>query len=158
MKELNPTTARAAAALFIALSVGASLMSESIAATAPANDASRLSSQYSGWAGGKANADAIVNGLATGSSITLVTAGPGSTKQIAGFMPQSRMSPEEISAALAAAQKNLSRLGISHPTADQIQAALIGGEVTLASGRSRMVQGSVALRQPEASTSQVVSR
>jgi hypothetical protein len=67
------------------------------------------------------------------------------------------MSPEEVSTALASAKSTLARLGVRQPSADQIQAALVGGEVALPSGKTRLVQGSVALRQ-EPTISPVAAR
>lgn len=128
-----------------------------MAASAPAADASRLSSQYATWAGSKSNAESLVSGLRNGSSVTLVTVNPDNTKSIAGFTAQTRMSPEEVSAALASAKSSLARMGIRQPSADQIQSALVGGEVTLPSGKTRLVQGSVALRN-EPTLSPVAAR
>ena len=122
-----------------------------------ADDSSRLASQYASWAGGKSNADSLVRGLRTGSSITLVTVSPDRTRSIAGFTAQTQMSPAEVSAALASAKSTLARLGVRQPSADQIQAALVGGEVTLPTGKTRLVQGSVALRQ-EPTLSPVAAR
>ena len=104
---------------------------------------SDLSSQYANWAGGKSNADSLVNGLQSGKSVMLTTLNPNNTRSLAGFTPPAPMSPEEVSAALAKARSTLASLGIKQPSADQIQAALIGGEVELGNGRARMVQGSV---------------
>jgi hypothetical protein len=106
-------------------------------------NASSLSSQYSSWAGGKSNADSLVNGLQSGKTVMLVTQGPNNTRSLAGFTPPAPMSPEEVGSALAKARSTLSSIGIRQPSADQIQAALIGGEVELGNGRTRMVQGSV---------------
>lgn len=117
-----------------------------MATAVSSGDASRLSSQYATWAGSKSNADSLVSGLRNGSSVTLVTVNRDRTRTIAGFTAQTRMSPEEVSAALASAKSSLSRMGIRQPSADQIQSALIGGEVTLPSGKTRLIQGSVALR------------
>ena len=47
-------------------------------------------------------------------------------------------------------------MGISRPTAEQIQAALIGGEVTLPSGAAAQMRGAVAARG--AGPSQVAGR
>jgi hypothetical protein len=113
-------------------------------ATLPALAAvSDLSSQYANWAGGKSNADSLVNGLQSGKSVMLVTQGSNNTRSLAGFTPPAPMSPEDVSAALAKARSTLASLGIRQPSADQIQAALIGGEVEMGNGRTRMVQGSV---------------
>ena len=48
------------------------------------DDAARIASQYAAWAGGRSNADALVKGMASGSSITLVTHANG-TRSLAGF-------------------------------------------------------------------------
>src|SRR5689334_8521300 len=122
------------------------------------SDEARLASQYAGWAGGKSNADSLVNGLRTGNSITLVTPGPGNTRSMAGFTAQTTMTTAEIGAALASAKSTLSRMGIRQPTAEQIQAALIGGENTPAKGKPQLVQGSVALRAEPTPVSDVASR
>jgi len=107
------------------------------------NDPRQLSSQYSTWAGGKSNADSIVNGLQSGSTVMIVTQGPDNTRSLAGFTPPAPMPPEDVGAALARARSTLASMGIRQPSADQIQTALIGGEVTLADGQKRSVQGSV---------------
>ena len=110
------------------------------------SDEARIAAHYASWAGGKSNADSLVNGLRTGNSITLVTAGPNNTRSMAGFTAQTTMTPAEISAALGSAKSTLSRMGIRQPTAEQIQAALIGGEITPVKGKPQLVQGSVALK------------
>jgi hypothetical protein len=51
-----------------------------------------------------------------------------------------------VDSTLAGAQRSLSRMGITRPTAEQIQAALIGGEVELANGRTQDLRGMVAAR------------
>lgn len=110
---------------------------------AQASAQGNLAAEYAGWAGGKANADALVRGLRHGATITLSTRGPDRTVSLAGFTPPVRLADAEIAAALATARATLGRLGIARPTAEQIQAALIGGEVRLASGAVRVVRGSV---------------
>ena len=114
--------------------------------SAPAESTSSLSSRYSTWAGGKSNADSLVNGLRTGGPVTLVTVSPDNKKRIVGFTAQTTMTPEEISAALAGAKRSLAGMGVKQPNAEQIQAALIGGEVALPNGKTKLVQGSVTLR------------
>lgn len=128
---------RLAAAAFALASIPA------IAAVAP-DDSRRLASQYASWAGSKTNADALVAGMQNGTTVILVTQGANSTRSLAGFTPQSRMSTEEVASALGSAKSTLAGMGIRQPSADQIQAALIGGNVTLADGRTRSIRGSVA--------------
>ena len=129
----------------LAVSLAAFAASSAMAASAPTAEATRLTSQYSEWAGGKSNADALVAGLRNGAPITLVTNGADRSVSIAGFTPSAPRSYGNVGAALAGAQHSLARLGIAKPTADQIQAALIGGEVTLANGSKTTLRGSVAL-------------
>src|SRR5260221_528583 len=127
------------AALVIA-SLVASLAFTTGAFAAPlsALDAASLSSRYSDWAGGKANAEALVSGLIRGSSIALVTRGPDRTVSLAGFTAAAPLSYSEAESALAGARRRLDGLGIARPSAEQIQAALIGGDITTPSGADVM--------------------
>ena len=136
------TTRALAASLAASLAIAAS----AVAATAPQTDASRLASQYSEWAGGQSNAEALIAGLRNGAPVTLVTNGADRSVSIAGFTPTTPMSFGAVGNALSNAQRTLSRLGIKRPTAEQIQAALIGGEVTTSSGGMVAVRGSVGAR------------
>lgn len=132
----------------LAASLAASLVaaSSAMAAPAPANDTARIASQYSSWAGSRANAEALVTALRTGSAVTLVTTGPDRSMSLAGFSPAGPMSYDNVNSALLNAQRSLTRVGISKPTAEQIQAALIGGEVELSGGRTQTLRGAVAAR------------
>ncbi len=123
----------------------AALLSTAASAqTTPATgEAARLATNYASWAGGRSNAEMLVNGLSSGSSITLATKGPDRAVSIAGFTPARPMSYQDVNAALARAQRELSRVGISRPTAEEIQAALIGGEVTLPDGATMQMAGLV---------------
>jgi hypothetical protein len=139
---MTPTRALAAS---LAASLALAGNAFAASSTAPASDATRLSSQYSEWAGGRENADSLVAGLRNGAPITLVTNGPNRAVSIAGFTPTASMSYGSVGTALANAKSSLARAGIAKPTAEQIQAALIGGEIT-SNGRTTMVKGSVAPR------------
>lgn len=136
------TPSRATATCFAAcLAIAANAM-----AATPATDATRLASQYSEWAGGRSNADSLVAGLRNGAPVTLVTSGPDRAVSVAGFTPTPSRSYGNVGSALANAQRSLGKIGITKPTAEQIQAALIGGEVTAANGKTTLVKGSVAPR------------
>jgi hypothetical protein len=131
----------------LAASLAASLaFAAGAAAAATQADASRLAGQYAEWAGGQSNADSLVAGLRTGQPITLVTNGADRSVSIAGFTPNAPMSYGAVNHALTNAQRSLSRLGIDRPSAEQIQAALIGGEIATANGSVVPVKGSVAAR------------
>ena len=134
---------RTFATLFVAGSLAASA---AIAADVPGGDFSRLSTQYAGWAGGKSNADNLIGGMRSGSSITLVTRNTGQSVSLAGFTPSRPMTYGEISTVLSGARQNLARMGVAQPNAEQIQAALIGGDVELASGSSRQLAGMIVPR------------
>ncbi len=133
-------------ALAASLAAPLTFAASAMAATAPQTEASRLAARYSDWAGGKSNADSLVAGLRGGSPVTLVTNGAGRGISIAGFTPTSPMSFGAVNGALSNAQRSLSRVGITRPTAEQIQAALIGGEVTTSSGTLVAIRGSVNAR------------
>jgi hypothetical protein len=129
-----------------AASLAASFALASPAMAATSGDTGRIASQYSSWAGSPANAEALVNGLRNGTAVTLVTHGAGNGRSIAGFTPAGPMSYGNVNSALRNAQRSLSRMGIANPSAEQIQAALIGGEVELANGKTRELRGTVAAR------------
>ena len=132
----------------LAASLAATLVlaAPAMAATAPTNDTSRIASQYATWAGSRANAEALVTGLRNGTPVTLVTTGADRSMSLAGFSPAGTMSPQNVSSALAGAQRSLARMGVAQPTAEQIQAALIGGEVELPNGKLQQLRGTVAVR------------
>jgi len=138
---MNRTRALAASlAASLAFAAGA------MAAAPPQTDASRIAVQYSEWAGGQSNAEALVSGLRSGSPVTLVTNGADRSVSLAGFTPSAPMSYGAVSNALANAQRSLSRVGISRPNAEQIQAALIGGEVMGSSGKLVAMRGAISAR------------
>lgn len=138
-------------ALAASLAASLAVASGAMAATAPSSEASRLTAQYSSWAGGQSNAESIVAGLRNGAPITIVTNGADRSVSIAGFTPSGPMSMANVNAALAGAQRSLARIGIANPTAEQIQAALIGGEIAVPSGATTVLRGSVIASGPVAS-------
>jgi hypothetical protein len=133
-------------ALAASLAASIAFASSAMAASLAPTEATKLSSQYSDWAGGKSNADSLIAGLRNGAPITLVTNGSDRSVSIAGFTPASSMSYGSVGNALSSAQRSLSKLGIAKPNAEQIQAALIGGEITTAQGSTIAMKGSVAPR------------
>jgi hypothetical protein len=136
-------------ALAASLAASLAFAASAMAATAPqssSSDNSRLAAQYSEWAGGQSNAETLIAGLRSGSPVTLSTYGANRSVSIAGFTPAGPMSHGAVSNALANAQRSLSRLGITRPNAEQIQAALIGGEIATSNGSLVEVRGSVPSR------------
>jgi hypothetical protein len=137
------TPSRAAA---ISIAASLAVAAGAMAATVPATEATRLSARYTDWSGGRSNADSLVAGLRNAAPITLVTNGPDRSVSIAGFTPSAPMSYGAVASTLANAQRSLARVGIDKPNAEEIQAALIGGEVKTAKGAATLVKGSVVSR------------
>lgn len=132
------------------------------ATTAPPPESSlpaqRLISSFSSFAGSAENAARLVNGLRAGSTVTLVTAtAAGATGTNAGistsastglsFTPPTRpMGWGNVRHALTLAQGELAAQGIGNPTPDQLHAALMGGSVITADGRTTSLPGILVLR------------
>jgi hypothetical protein len=91
----------------------------------------RLAPQLVAFAGSRANFQNLVNGLATGSPVTLVTVGADGTQQSATFTPNGgTMSASEIARTLESARQQLIANGIASPSAQQLGAVLVGGLLT----------------------------
>lgn len=99
--------------------------SQPATATVPSN---KLTTEFSGWAGSPENADALVNGLRTGSAITLTSPGTtGTTGTTTTFSPTTKpMGYGNIRIALLLAQEQLASQGITNPTSAELQGALVG--------------------------------
>ncbi len=114
---------------------------------ASTTESAKLSASYSTWAGGMSNSDSLVAGLRSSSTINLKTTAANGTVSTATFTPTTKaMGYGNVKHALTLAQRSLANLGITNPTAEQMQAALMGGDVKLANGTTRTVKGVVALR------------
>jgi len=90
--------------------------------------ADKLVARFSTFAGSEENAASLVNGLRTGSEITLNdTASAGSTGGSTTFTPPTRpMGYGNVRIALSLAEAQLKSEGYSQPTAEQLQTALMG--------------------------------
>jgi hypothetical protein len=92
---------------------------------------SGITEKFSGLAGSTDNATALVTGLRDGSEIKLSSTVNGTT-QTAAFQPATgKQGYGNVFLSLALAQSDLAEAGIAHPTAEQLQAALNGGPVTV---------------------------
>jgi hypothetical protein len=111
-------------ALF-SLQAGAQTTAQQIVATSP---------QLVSFAGSDANLQSLVNGLALGQAITLVTTGSDGLLQIATFTPPSALG-NGVSSALEQARTALIARGISQPTAQQVAVALMGGTILTTGGQ-----------------------
>jgi hypothetical protein len=94
--------------------------------------AAKIAGNFTHLAGSEDNALALVNALRTGDTVQLTYAptGTSTTPTISTLDPPTgKMGWGNVKIALALAQDQLARLGITHPTAEQLQAALNGGDV-----------------------------
>src|SRR5512132_1141402 len=117
--------------------------------------AGRIASNFGGFAGSDANALALTNALRTGTATTLTytttTTGangkPVTTTTTSTFTPPTKpMGWGNVKISLALAQAQLQQLGITKPTAEQLQAALNGGTVKAADGTSVTLKGVLQMR------------
>jgi hypothetical protein len=130
MKKRNLFVISALLASSLAMAQTATPATASTTAPQPATSAvvsGKLTSEFSGWAGSTENADALVNGLRTGTAITLTSTGTGGTVTTTTFSPPTRpMGYGNIRIALLLAKTQLAGQGITDPTVAELQGALVG--------------------------------
>ena len=111
---------------------------------------SKISSDFSTFAGSTANSTSLATGLRTGGPITLTsTDAKGVITETTFSPPTGRMGNGNVSISLALAKQNLANLGITQPTPEQIQAALTngpGGTITLPNGSTQPLTGVLTYR------------
>jgi hypothetical protein len=126
--------------------------------------ATRIASSFASLAGSQDNSLALVNALRDGTPATLVTpadtttgtgtaAGTGATTGTATTSTNTTITPPTgkmgwggVFIALALAKSELGSLGVTNPTADQLDAALTGGTITKADGTTVTVKGVLEMR------------
>lgn len=92
---------------------------------------SRISSDFTTFAGSTANSSSLVSGLRTGGPITLTSTDPKGVVTETTFTPLTgKMGYGNVNISLALAKQNLANLGYTQPTPEQIQVALNGGSFT----------------------------
>lgn len=99
------------------------------AQTTPNPEGARLAANYSAFAGSPENARSMVNGLRTGTAITLGPSltGPNATAPAASLSPSTgKMGYGNVNIAISLAKTSLAQQGISNPTPGQLSAALGG--------------------------------
>jgi hypothetical protein len=94
----------------------------------------QLAPQLVDFAGSLGNFQSLVNGLALGLPVTLVTLTPEGLTQTVTFTPGAAMTPLDIARTLEFARQNLIARGIARPTAQQLGIALAGGILPTAAG------------------------
>lgn len=104
----------------------------------------RLAPQLIAFAGGDANFQNLVNGLATGAPVTLVNGAETVT-----FTPSGTMTATDIAQTLEKLRQQLIGRGIATPTGQQLATALAGGQLPTAVGPAQ-VNGVVTMQQSPA--------
>lgn len=154
MKMQRPVLTLLCASLLVAFG-GQALAATDTQPAATNTEATKLATRYSDFAGSDANALALVDGLRNGESVTLDTTSTvknadGTTSTVitpTTFQPAThKMGYGNVNIALALAQDELTKAGVTDPTAAEIEAALNGGSITSASGGTQTFQGVLALR------------
>jgi hypothetical protein len=107
-----------------------------------------LIARYTDFAGSPGNSTSLVQGLESGTRVTLLPVGiqPLGTGPVT-FTPLVRLSHGEVNIALSLAKAELAQAGINNPTPAQLQAALNGGTFTRADGSVVIFHGVLAERQ-----------
>ena len=108
----------------------------------PALEVQRLAPQLVAFAGGDANFQNLVNGLASGTLVTLSTG-----TQVVSFTPAGKMTTLQIAQTLESLRQSLIQRGIATPTAQQLAIALTGGALPTALGTTQ-VNGVIATTTP----------
>ena len=108
--------------------------------------ANKVASPFVTMAGSHENAVALATALRTGTTANLVfasssPAGDTTQKAIELAIPTKPMGWGSVSHALALAQLSLRQAGIENPTAPQLQAALDGGSIKTADGKTVTLPG-----------------
>ena len=104
------------------------------------------------FAGSPGNFQSLVNGLALGLPVTLVTLTADGFTQTVTFTPAGPMAPVVIATTLEIARQNLIARGIAAPTAQQLGVILAGGTLPTALG-ALPVTGLIAVGAPASGTS-----
>lgn len=112
-------------------------------ATLNSEPSARIETQFSDFSGSEDNVESLVQGLRTGSTVTL-TAEDGST--LTFDVPTSTLGNGGVAISLGLAQQSLADYGITDPTPQELQAALVGGTVTTADGSQAQLAGVLTLR------------
>lgn len=108
----------------------------------------KLIARFSNFSGSEENAASLVNGLRTGSEITLTgSSAPGSTSESASFTsPTKPMGYGNIRIALSLAEAQLGTEGITQPTPQQLQMALMGDMSGATAQTTSQTQGILQMR------------
>ena len=139
---MKPTQHACVATMLLTLSLMASAQVED-------TDAARLAARFLHLAGTEENAMALVLALRTGSMVQLAPASTraGAVPEMVSLeVPTAPMAWNDVRVTLLNTQDQLIRAGIMKPTLEELQAALLGGEVTTIDGAPMFMRGVLQLR------------
>jgi antitoxin (DNA-binding transcriptional repressor) of toxin-antitoxin stability system len=154
MTRLQPTLTLLAAAVFFggaplaraddAAALTGEIQTMDASATTKGSGAvtGKIATDFQSFAGSKENSTALVNGLRSGSEVTLTQKGEPS----ATFTPATKpMGYGNVSTSLSLAKYQLAQQGITNPTPEQLKTALNGGTITV-NGKTVDYQGVLQMR------------
>jgi hypothetical protein len=101
-------------------------------------DVERIAPQLVAFAGGEANFQNLVNGLATGTPVTLTTVLPNGATQVVNFTPAGTMTTLQIAQTLETVRQSLISRGIAAPNPQQIATAIAGGALPTPAGTTQV--------------------
>lgn len=144
------------AAISLGIAGQAVMAADTPSAATTTQESTRLATSYTGLAGSTGNAQALVDGLRGGTAIVLVTPATATSPAVqTPFTPATgKLGFGNVNIALSLAQAELTKAGITEPTAAQLQAALNGGAVTTATGTVQF-PGVLALRAQDQGWGQI---
>ena len=111
----------------------------------------RIAPQLVAFAGSEANFQALVNGLANGTPVTLTTVLPNGMTQVVNFASAGTMSTLQIAQTLENLRQSLIAKGVGAPTVQQVATAITGGALTTPAGTTQ-VNGVVSTTSPATAT------
>jgi hypothetical protein len=99
-----------------------------------------IAAQFTRLAGSEENALALVKALRDGERVTLVAEAGGTKVPVMTTfeLPGGKMSWDNVMISLALARDSLTRAGILYPTGEELEAALLGGDVATTRGSVRL--------------------
>jgi hypothetical protein len=111
--------------------------------------AAMIAAHYEGFAGSQDNAIALVEALRHGTPVKLAPSATAAGNSLPSMTmikpPTGTMEWPDIERALAAAQVTLARADITRPSGEQLEAVLVGGDVTNAKGETLTLPGILPL-------------
>jgi hypothetical protein len=125
-------------AAFAALALGLGALAQTTSISASTQQVQLLAPQLVPFAGSSGNFDSLVNGLTTGTAVTLATVAADGSLQIVTFTPPTALSTVDAARLLETARQNLIARGVAAPSGAQLAAALMGGTIPTLSGTSAL--------------------